>query len=428
MPTKQCRIPIVLALLGLLGSITTGEDWPQFRGPGGQGHSLARDLPLTWDVDTNVVWKTPLPGSGWSSPVVSSGRIYATAAVPTEDENGGNVGESTRKVESRYSLRTVCLRFDTGKMLWNKETSEVPADTSIHRKNSHASATPVIRSDRVYVHFGTYGTAALDLDGNIIWQKRIEYKPVHGSGSSLVLFGDLLIFNCDGGESPFVIALDAATGKERWRTPRPKYDARTFSFSTPLVIEVDGKPQLVSAGSHAACGYDPKTGKQLWVVRYPDKWSIVPRPVFADGLVLICTGYEGPAELLAIRPNGEGEVTDTHVVWRAKKFVPHNPSPIIHDNSVYLISDDGIASCRELKTGKLHWKKRLGGAFAASPVLAEKRIYFLSEEGVCTVVKATPEFEQLARNDLNERTFASIAPVNKSLLIRTESRLYRIGK
>lgn len=421
-----------LILLSLLVYLFVGscgaDEWPQFRGPNGQGHTSAQNLPVQWNADDNVVWKSKLSGSGWASPVVSAGRIYTTTAVAKGEEKVTAEGKFTKKVAVVYSLRTVCLDYKTGEEIWNVETSEVPAETSIHPKNSHASSTPIVTSDRVYVHFGTYGTAALDLGGNVIWSKRIEYKPVHGSGGSLTLFEDLLIFNCDGGKSPFVIALDTATGKERWRTPRPDSENRTFSFSTPLIIEVDGQPQLVSSGSHYVCGYDPRTGEELWHVNYPDKWSIVPRPVFAEGLVLICTGYEGPAELLAIRPNGKGDVTETHIEWRVKKFIPHNPSPIIHEGNIYLVSDDGIASCRDLKTGELVWKQRLGGAFSSSPILGEGRVYFLSEEGVCHVVKATTEFEKLATNELGETTFASIVPLDGTLLIRGETNLFRIGK
>lgn len=415
---------VFLTVLGCSAAAATAvvaEDWPQFRGPDGQGRSSLTGLPLEWSESSNIAWKQSLPGNGWSSPVLINGRIVLTTAV----ETGSNGSDS----DTQYSLRTVCLDAATGTELWNTETGSVPAGASMHPKNSHASATPVVTADRIYVHFSTYGTAALNHDGEIFWETDILYKPRHGTGSSPVLFEDLLIINCDGEEDPFVLALDTANGQERWRAARPEVEAKkTFSFSTPLVIDVDGQAQLISPGSDVVCSYDPRNGELLWMVRYPDGFSVVPRPVYADGLVLVCTGFEGPADLLAIRPDGRGDVTDSHVVWSAEKFVPHSPSPLVDDSKVYLISDNGIASCRDLATGDLLWKERVGGAFSASPILADGRIYFLSEDGVCTVIRAAPEFERLARNHLNERSLASIVPTQGSLLIRTISGLYRIDQ
>lgn len=412
----RCTLILALSFVVLTtsGRRLYAEDWPQFRGPGGQGHSQLRDLPLEWSQESGITWKKTLPGNGWSSPVVRNGRVILTTAVDGEQP------------DQEVSLRVFCLDGITGDEYWTTEVSVVPSETTIHPKNSHASATPVITDDRIYVHFACHGTAALDHDGNIIWLKKVEYQPRHGTGSSPVLFEDLLIFNCDGLESPFVTALDAATGDERWRTARPDIAKMKFSFSTPLVIDVNGRPQLISSGSDVVCSYDPRNGKQLWMVRYPEKWSVVPRPVYAEGLVLVCTGFEGPAELLAIRPDGIGDVTDTHVAWRADRYVPHSPSPIVHDGHVYLMSDNGIASCRELQSGELRWRERVGGAYSASPIQAEGRLYFMSEDGVCTVIRAAPEFEQLARNSLQERSLASIVPTEGSLLIRTIEGLYRI--
>jgi len=406
--------------------IASGEEWTEFRGPGQQGVSRAEAVPLEWGADANVAWRRQLAGSGWSSPVVGRGKIFLTAAVPLGEQQVNIVGES-KKADTPFSLRTLCLDPDAGTILWDVEIAQVPAGASIHPKNSHASATPVLSGDRLFVHFGTHGTAALDLAGNLLWKTAIAYKPVHGCGGSPVLTDDSLVFNCDGGDAAFVVALDAATGAERWRTPRPQAKSQTFSFCTPLMIEVDGQPQIVSPGSHAVCGYDSVTGTELWRVCYPNKWSIVPRPVFAGGLVFVCTGYEGPAELLAIRPDGRGDVTATHVAWREDRFVPHNPSPIVHGDALYLISDAGIASCRDLATGELVWKERLSGNHSASPILVGDRIYFLSEEGTCTVVRASRTFEKLATNEMGERTLASLVPVDGGLLLRTEAAICRIG-
>lgn len=422
------HICLCALLLVTLPAMAKGEDWPEFRGPTGQGISLARDVPTIWSEEQNVAWKQDIAGKGWSSPVIANRRIYLTTAVPVGDETVAAKSKFKLQVENAYSLRTLCLNAETGDTVWDLEVCQVPPETSIHPKNSHASGTPIVTADRVFVHYGTFGTAALDLDGNIIWQQQINYNPVHGCGGSPVLFHDLLIFNCDGGDSAFVIALDAETGDERWRTPREMAEGRTFSFSTPLIIQTSERTTLVSPASDAVYGYNPETGEQIWMAQYPNKWSVVPRPVFAGGLILVCTGYEGPAELLAIRPDGTGDVTETHIAWRDDKFIPHNPSPVVHDGAIYLVSDSGIASCRDLLSGDLHWKKRLGDDHSASPFVADGKVYYLSEDGACTVVKANPKkYEEIAKNDLKQPTLASIVPLNGGLLMRTETSLYRIG-
>ena len=374
---------------------------------------MATGLPVSWDATEHVVWRQPVDGNGWSSPIVYDDRVYVTTAVPEEDS-------------AAHSLRVVCLASETGEMLWNVEVFRQEEGT-IHKKNSHASATPITDGERLYVHFGPYGTAALDFDGRVLWRtQQVQFNPVHGTGGSPIVVDDLLIFNCDGGDQAFVAALDKRTGDERWRTARPAAEEKTFSFSTPLYIEGGGRGQVVSAGSHVVCSYDPATGEEIWRVRYPDKWSIVPRPVYAGGMVLVCTGYEGPAALLAIRPDGQGDVTDTHVVWSSTRYVPHNPSPLVVGELLFLVADNGVASCRELASGEIHWQKRLGGTYSASPLYAEGRIYVQSEDGECVVFAAADEFRELARNDLGERSLASFAVADQALIIRTSEAVYRI--
>ncbi|MCC9599297.1 PQQ-binding-like beta-propeller repeat protein [Stieleria sp. JC731] len=413
--------------LFLLGATNlSAEDWQQFRGPTGQGISECQNVPTKWSPSENVVWTFNDPGKGWSSPVIQNDRVYMTTAVPLGEEKVSSESKDSRKVEIPYSLKAICLNAKTGDLLWSTQVGEVPAEASSHPKNSHASGTPIVTEDRLYVHFGIYGTAALDLDGNLIWQRAIKFKPVHGCGGSPIVYKDVLIFNCDGGDHAFVMALDKATGEDRWKTDRSVDAKLKFSFSTPLVINTDQGDTLVSPASDAVYGYDPNTGKEKWHVRYPKKWSIVPRPVYAGGLVLICTGYVGKAELLAIRPGGSGDVTDTHVAWRDEKFVPFNPSPLVVNNMIFTVSDDGIACCRQLSDGEIIWKKRLGGNYSASPFLSEGKIYFLSEDGVCTIIQAADEFEEVATNEIEERTLASIVPLNDGLLLRTASTLYRI--
>jgi len=408
---------IGLLLIGL-ASVATAEDWPEFRGPTGQGHSSSTSLPMKWDRNTNVRWKIPVPGKGWSSPIVHGERIYLTTAVPSAEDP-----------PKQQSLRALCLDAAGGETLWDVEVfakQMMPGET-LNPKNSFASPTPITDGQHVFAHFGPDGTACLDRDGKRIWANdQLRYNPVHGAGGSPVFAGSRLVFNCDGAEDPFLVALDRDSGTVAWRTPRPPMASPKWSFATPLVIEVEGKRQLVAPSAQMVCSYDPSSGVELWRVRYPNKWSIVPRPVFSHGLVFVCTGYDGPAELLAIRPTGAGDVTDSHVAWRTASNVPHIPSPLIVGNEIFLVSDNGIASCRDVETGELHWRQRVGGNFSASPMHAAGRIYLLSEEGVCTVIAAGRQYQQLATNDLQEPVQASMAVVDRAILVRTLRHLYRI--
>ncbi|MEM8944706.1 MAG: PQQ-binding-like beta-propeller repeat protein [Planctomycetota bacterium] len=389
-------------------------DWPQFRGPTGQGIARLTNPPVAWNSDDGFTWKRSIPGHGWSSPIVHEGQIVLTTAVPDSDSS------------EFQSLRAMGLDAATGEIVWDREIFRVAVSPK-HDKNSFASPTPITDGKTVYVHFGPEGTAALDLAGNPIWTNEdIEYDARHGGGGSPILLGDLLVFNCDGVSDPFVIALDRKTGKERWRTYRHQMEYERFSFSTPLAIEVDGRTQIVSIGSNYACSYAPEDGNEIWRVGFSRRWSVVPRPVFSAGLVLFTTGYEGPASLMAVRPDGTGDVTETHVAWTYEQSVPHTPSPVVVDDRVYLISDEGIATCLDIQTGDLHWRKRLGGAYSASPIAAGGNIYCPNEEGECVIFRASERYEEVARNDLEARTFASFATAEGALFIRTESHLYRI--
>lgn len=236
------------------------------------------------------------------------------------------------------------------------------------------------------------------------------------------MVGDLLILACDGTDKQFVVALNKRTGKEVWKTSR---DGK-MAYSTPLLIEVDGKPQVVTAGGEWAIAYQPQSGKEIWRFRYPAGYSNVPRPVFGQGLVFVCSGYDKPA-LYAVRPNGSGDVTETHLAWKLEKNAPLNPSPLLLGNELYLVADNGVVSCLEAKTGKQHWQKRIGGNFTASPLYADGRIYILDEDGKTYVfAPSKDEYRELAVNELPGRTLASIASADKSLFLRTDSSVYRI--
>jgi outer membrane protein assembly factor BamB len=404
---------LVVLAVGIPGS----ADWPQFRGPTGQGLGDARGLPVSWSDTENVAWKVAVPGLGWSSPAVVAGRIYLTTALP-----GGN--------EPRQSLRALCLDADTGATLWDRELFEQRGSVEIHRKNSHASPTPVVEGDRVYVHFGPHGTACVTTGGDVVWTNReFKYGPTHGTGASPALASDVLIIPCDGHDVQYVVGIDKATGKVRWKTPRDTDPTKGFSFSTPLVIDVGGRSQAVCPGSEAVFAYDPQNGREIWRVRYGDGYSVVPRPVFAQGLVYVCTGYDAP-QLLAIDPRGKGDVTNTHVRWSTDEAAPHNPSPLVVGGELYTVSDRGVARCVDARTGAERWQSRLGGNFSASPTYADGRIYFQNETGTAIVVKAGTEFEELGRSEFagGDRTFASYAVDDGALFVRSETQLYRIEK
>jgi outer membrane protein assembly factor BamB len=391
-------------------TITAQSDWPQFRGPSGQGHSSETGVPLEWSETRNVVWKTAIRGRGWSSPVVSNGRVWVTTSV--SDGKGA-------------SLRALAFDAETGRELVNVEVFRMTNASLKNPKNSHASPTPIIEGDRVYLHFGGEGTAAIDAaSGAGVWKAQFPYASQHGAGGSPVLYNDLLVFSGDGHYEAWVIALDKNTGKVRWKTERRKpFDQ---AYTTPLVISVGGRDQLVSVGAYRAAAYDPETGREIWMVRYENGFSNVPRPVFGHNLVFITTGFFEPA-VMAVRPDGRGDVTDTHVAWSMTRGAPFTPSPVLVGDELYIINDLGIASCVDAKTGKLHWQQRVGGNHSASPIFADGRIYFLSEEGVATVIAPGKTFQKLATSELDGATLASIAVAGRAFFIRSLTHLYKIA-
>lgn len=400
----------------LLLTSTVLADWPEFRGPTRDGIADVNYLPLQWSDTTNVAWRVPLLGEGWSSPVVVNERLYLTAAVPVDDPSSGD-----------FQLTALCLDAATGKTLWQTNLFAQQADAApkIHSKNSHASPTPIVAGQRLYVHFGHMGTACLDLSGKVLWKNdSIRYSPVHGNGGSPILVGDCLIFSCDGAREPFVVALETSSGKQRWKTPRPNDPPKKFAFSTPQLIEVAGKPQVVIPGAGCVCAYDPATGEELWHVDH-EGYSVIPRPIFAHGLVFVSTSYDR-ASVMAIRPDGRGDVTDTHVAWTIKKAAPHTPSLMVVGDELYMVSDGGVASCLDAKSGDEVWQQRLGGNYSASPVFAAGRIYFQDEDGTCHVIAAARTFEKLAENKLPERTLASYAIDEGVIYLRGDKHLYRL--
>jgi outer membrane protein assembly factor BamB len=412
MKTLICPVVAGIALSGM----ALAKDWPEFRGPTRDGHSDAKNVPLEWNTTNHVVWSVPVEGTGWSTPILWHHRIYLTTALP-----GGATGE--------YSLRALCFDSETGKTIWDKEVFKEDASWSpgIHSKNSHASSSPVVDGDRIYFHFGHLGTACFDLEGTKQWENRtLRYTPVHGNGGSPVVVGDILFFSCDGASDPFVAALDKKTGELKWKEARVTPASRKFSFSTPGLIQVNGKTQIISPGSGAVIAYDPANGQEIWRARYGQGYSVVPLPLFGHGMTYIGTGFD-QAKVIAVKYDGTGDVTDTNVVWTVSKGAPHTPSMILDGDELYMVSDAGVASCVDAKTGAVAWSERLGGGYSSSPVLVENRLYFINEEGLATVLKTGRTFEVLAKNDLAERTLASPAVDDGTLFIRTGGHLWRIG-
>jgi outer membrane protein assembly factor BamB len=402
------RFVIVVGGLLALASPVLGQDWPAFRGPGGQGHSVEHALPVEWSESRNIAWKTPVAGLGWSSPVVAGGRVWLTTATEGRDT----------------SLRVLAFDVESGREVTSVEVFRLRTARAINPKNSWASPTPIVEGDRVYVHYGADGTAALTTSGEIVWKARFPYESQHGAGGSPVLYGDLLIFSCDGHDAAFVVALDKRTGKVRWRTDRRQ--PADQAYTTPLVIRVGERDQVVSVGAYRAAAYDPQSGREIWRVSYRDGFSNVPRPVYGHGLVYIATGFQQPT-LIAVRPDGTGDVTRTHVAWTLTRGAPLTPSPLLVGDELYVVTDAGILSCVDARSGTLLWQQRLGGTYSASPVFAGGRIYFLAEQGAATVLAPGKEFRRVAVNVLDGGTLASMAVSGGSFFIRSDRHLYRIA-
>jgi outer membrane protein assembly factor BamB len=401
------------------------ENWPQFRGPDGTGHSDARDLPLTWSEAQNVVWKMAIHDRGWSSPVIFGKQIWLTSAS-----------------KDGRQLYALCLDRDTGRILRDVKLFDVAEPQYAHPFNTYASPTPAIEAGRVYITFGAPGTACIDTKSfKVLWERRdIECNHFRGAGSSPVIFQNLLLMHFDGSDRQFAMALDKRTGKTVWQTKRSidfqDVDANgkiaadgdlRKAFSTPQVAMIDGRWEMISLGAKAAYAYDPFTGKELWRVEERAQHSASTRPVLGHGMIFFPTGFSA-GQLLAVRQGGNGLITDTHVAWRVKRGVSNKPSILLIDDLIYMIGDTGIASCIDAKTGAQVWQQRIGGEYSASPVYADGKIWMFSEEGKTTVIRPGRTFEQLAENKLDEGFLASPAIAGKAFYLRSRTHLYRIEK
>jgi outer membrane protein assembly factor BamB len=426
-------------LIGLvsLPSLVRAEDgnWPEFRGPRGDGTSTSTGLPLKWSTTENVKWHTPIHGRAWSSPVIWGEQIWLTTA--TEDGR---------------ELSVLCLDKETGKTVWDKKLFDVEKPQFAHKFNSYASPTPAIEDGRAYITFGSPGTACLDTKtGEVLWQRRdIECNHYRGAGSSPILWKNLLIVNYDGSDVQFVMAFDKQTGKTAWKTNR-SIDFRDLdkngkveaegdfrkAYSTCQIAEIDGHPVLLSQGAKAMYAYDPATGEDLWRVEERSTQGVGVRPLYAHGLVYTTTGWTR-SHLMAIHPGKKGEVLDVEakaldglqlkVEWMTTRGTPKKPSPTIVGDLIFVVDDSGVASCWKAKTGEAVWNERLGGNFSASPLAADGRLYFCNEEGKTVVVPSDGHFEKLAENELPGGFMASPAVSGKALFLRTKTELWRIGE
>lgn len=416
---------LLLVLVLSFGSFARAEEnWPQFRGPRGDGISDGKGAPVEWGVDKNVKWRTAIHGKAWSSPVVWGKQVWMSSATADGHE-----------------LYAVCVDADSGKIVYDIKLFDVPNPQYCIPFNSYGSPSPCIEEGRVYVTFGAPGTACLDTaTGKVLWA-RTDFVCNHyrSAGSSPTLWHDALFMNFDGSDHQFVVALDKKTGQTVWRTerstdyadldpsgkPRAEGDFRK-AFSSPRIASVDGKDQLISLGSKAIYAYDPVNGNELWRLEIKTSFSGSDTPVIADGVIYYGTGH-GSTDLVAFRP-GSGVLGEKDIVWRTHKSVPTRSSVLVVDGLVYMTTDAGIVNCLDAKTGKVIWHDRIDGQYSASPIYAGGNIYFFSEEGVTTVLAGAKEFKVLARNQLPEGFMATPAVAGNALFLRTRTALYRVEK
>ena len=400
----------------ILGGPLSADEWPQFRGANGQGVIDASNVPVKIDFDKNLVWETSIPGKGWSSPVMSEGLVVVTTAVGLEN----------------IELRVIAMDFETGKIVWDQLVFEPTVEEAgvRHAKNSLASSTPFISDGVVYAHFGHMGTAALSLkSGKVVWQFHQTYPSKHGNGGSPVVIDGMLIFTADGEEKALLRGLDAKTGKLVWEIDREKEVRQKFSFGTPVVVPGRDGPLVVSQGSGMVGAYQAASGKLVWSVDYGEGFSVVPRPVVDDGFVYVTTGF-GLPNLLAISLEGaEGDVTKTHVKWRAKRDIPKTPSFVISGDLIYLVDDTGRLSCLEKESGERLWMEPLMRNVSASLTLVEDRLYTFTEEGIAFVHQVGRDGAVLlAENDFKEPVFASPVVADNTLIVRSQSRIRRFSR
>ena len=400
----------------LTSSIHAADIWPEFRGPTGDGHVRGARLPKRWSETENIRWKTKLPGRAWSTPVIVGDRVWMTSAT-----------------EGGHELSVLCVDLGSGEILQQRKLFEVDKPEECNNMNSYASPSPVADREHVYVYYGTYGIACLDaLSGKTIWSRRdINLDHQEGPGSSLILHRGRVIFHCDGRDVQFLTSLDCKSGETVWTTKR-SIDLSVFedysrkAFTTPLIIATDAGDRLISPAAQGCYCYDPDDGRELWQVRYRG-FSAVPRPVVYKNLAFVIDGFADPT-IYAIRLEGEGDVTDSHVKWKYGQRGPSTPSPILVGQQLLFISDKGILSSINARTGKLRWRKRIGGNFSASPIVSKGLVFVFDREGKTTIVRPGKTARIIAVNELDEGLMASAAVAKNALILRTSGHLYCIAE
>ena len=413
------------------------ENWPEWRGPTGQGISSVQGLPESWSETQGVAWKTALPGRGHSTPVVWGDYIWVTTALEkaasaeaAERRLKSNTGDQPVTVLESVSLRAVAVDRSSGQVVKNVELLNVAEPQWVHQLNSYASPSPVVEEGRLYGHFGALGTACLDTQsGQVLWQNReLQIMHENGPGSTPVLWEGLLIIHFDGSDQQFIAALDKATGKLVWKTARSgqmrENPQQRKAYGTPLMVTMNGKPVVVSPAADWLYGYEPATGKELWKLPYGELgFSMSVRPVADESHVYFSTCF-GKSQMLAVRYAG---LETPEVAWSNKRNAPKMCSPVLMNGLLYYVDDGGIVSCVDAATGEAVYRERLGGKFSASPIVAGDKIYFASREGVVSVIPAGREFKILFQNSLEGGLMASPVAVDGALFLRSDSALYRIG-
>lgn len=408
------RILMSTCLILITFPLVAADNWPAFRGPNANGQAAANGLPAKFGEKQHVAWKTAIHGKGWSSPVVWGKQVWMTTA--TEDGK---------------KMYAVAVDLDSGKKVHDVLVFENAKPRFCHPTNSYASPTPTIEEGRVYVHFGSYGTACLDTsNGKLLWSRRdFECNHFRAPGASPILYRDLLIVNFDGIDQQYVVALNKETGKTVWKNDRNiDYNTdngdRKKAYCTPTIVEFNGQTALVNPAAMATIAYSPLTGEELWKVRHGGM-NAAPRPLFGNGLIYIAAG-SGKTQFVAVRPGGKGDVTETHIAWGSGVGIPRRSSQLLVDDAIFMVADNGVASCRDATSGEILWQKRLPGEYWASPVAADGKIYFFSKEGKVSVIEAAREFKLLAENEFESGFNSSPAIVDNSLIIRSFKHLYRI--
>jgi outer membrane protein assembly factor BamB len=410
------RTVLLMLVVFSASSVVAEESWWQFLGPNGNGHAGAAELPLKWTDRDNVAWKTPIHDRGWSSPVVYGDQVWMTTATA-----------DGRK------LFAVCVNKDTGRIVHDREVFDVENPQKITSENTYATPTPAIENGRIFLHFGTYGTACLNTKtGETIWIRRdlnCDHEVNAGPASSPTIIGRNVVIHVDGRDVQYIIALDKATGKTAWKTPR-SFDYSDVpvhmrkGYGMPGIAPRGDGIQLVSSVAQGVYSYDV-AGKELWRVRHKG-WSIAPRVVVGHGLVFAIVDRDHP-ELWAIQHDGSGNVTESHIVWKETRGMPARCTPLLVDDLLYVVNRAGIMTCLEARTGELVWKQRLEGEYSATPIFTKERIYLFNEDAACTIIRLGRKFDVVARNLLTQQQLlASPAVDGDAFIVRTANDLYKI--